>query len=147
MNDKLREHIEGLFRGAPQTRQIVEFKEEILQNTIDRYNDLLSEGKSEQAAYNIAIAGIGDVRSIIDSMIQDDPSAAYVPQNEPSDKKPAKRTNPVEVAICAALWVLLSVFYVLISLATEMWSVTWLIFPITVAIENVIHAIFDLCGK
>ena len=39
MNEKLREHIEKLFKNAPQTRQAVEIKEEILQNTIDRYNE------------------------------------------------------------------------------------------------------------
>ena len=53
MNEKLREHIEELFKNAPQTRQAVEIKEEILQNTIDRYNDLKAEGKSDEAAYNI----------------------------------------------------------------------------------------------
>ena len=65
MNEKLREHIEKLFKNAPQTRQAVEIKEEILQNTIDRYNDLKAEGKSDEAAYNIAIAGIGDVDHLI----------------------------------------------------------------------------------
>ncbi|MGN0452066.1 MAG: permease prefix domain 1-containing protein [Acutalibacteraceae bacterium] len=60
MNEKLRAYVEELFKNAPKTKQTVEIKEEILQNTIDRYNDLIKEGRSPEAAYNISVAGIGD---------------------------------------------------------------------------------------
>lgn len=65
MLEKLRATVEELFKDAPPTKQAVEIKEEILQNTIDRYNDLISDGKSEQAAFNIAVAGIGDVSELV----------------------------------------------------------------------------------
>lgn len=65
MNDKLREYIDNLFSDAPQTRKAVEMREEIFQNITDKYNDLIAEGKSEEAAYNIAVAAIGDVTSIL----------------------------------------------------------------------------------
>lgn len=68
MNTRLREYIDGLFANAPKTKQIIEIKEEILQNTLDRYNDLIAEGKSEEAAFNISVAGIGDVEHLIDSV-------------------------------------------------------------------------------
>lgn len=50
MNEKLRAYVEELFKNAPKTKQTVEIKEEILQNTIDRYNDLIKEGRSPEAA-------------------------------------------------------------------------------------------------
>lgn len=65
MNEKLREHIDTLFQGAPQTPNIVELKEEMLQNLTDKYQDLIAEGKSEEAAFNIAVASIGDVSGLI----------------------------------------------------------------------------------
>lgn len=102
MNEKLREHIEELFKNAPQTRQAVEIKEEILQNTIDRYNDLKAEGKSDDAAYNIAVAGIGDVSHLIDSMIAPVASSGYT--REEIRKNQNKRSVLLSVAI--ALYIL-----------------------------------------
>ena len=78
MNDRLQAYIDGLFRNAPQTDKIGEIKEEILQNTIDRYNDLIAEGKGEEEAYRTAIAGIGDVDDLIGSVAAQTPKAAEV---------------------------------------------------------------------
>lgn len=102
MNEKLREHIEELFKNAPQTCQAVEIKEEILQNTIDRYNDLKAEGKSDEAAYNIAVAGIGDVDHLIDSIIAPVASSGY--SREEIRKNQNKRT--LLLAIAVALYIL-----------------------------------------
>ena len=68
MNDKLRRYIEGLFENVPQTKSMVELKEEMLQNLIEKYEDLIHEGKGEDDAYNIAVAGIGDINELIDDM-------------------------------------------------------------------------------
>lgn len=65
MEDKLRCYMEELFSGAPPTARAVELREEMLQNLMEKYHDLLSQGKSPEAAYNIAVAGIGDVDSLI----------------------------------------------------------------------------------
>lgn len=65
MKDKLRDYIEELFKDAPPTKKTVDMKEEILQNLNEKYKDLVSEGKSEQAAYNIAAASIGDISELI----------------------------------------------------------------------------------
>lgn len=65
MNEKLRKYLEGLFKDVPQSKSTVELKEEMLQNLIEKYEDLITEGKSEEAAYNIAVAGIGDISSLI----------------------------------------------------------------------------------
>ena len=64
-----------LFREVPVTKKSVELKEEILQNLIDKYHDLLSEGKSEEAAYNIAIASIGDISELLESLKEGGQSA------------------------------------------------------------------------
>ncbi len=65
MEEKLRAHMDELFRDAAPTEQTREIKEEILQNITDKYHDLLAEGKSEQAAYQIAISGIGDLDELL----------------------------------------------------------------------------------
>lgn len=65
MKNKLRNFIESLFEDAPKNKQTIELKEEMLQNLIDKYNDLVDSGKSSEAAYNIATASIGDIHELI----------------------------------------------------------------------------------
>ena len=62
MRDQLISYVDLLFAGAEQSGDI---KDEILQNTLDRYDDLLSQGKSPQAAYSLAISGIGDISELL----------------------------------------------------------------------------------
>jgi len=62
MRDQLIQYVELLFAAAPNAGEI---KQEILQNTLDRYDDLIAEGKVPEAAYRLAITGIGDLSEIL----------------------------------------------------------------------------------
>lgn len=62
MKEQLIQYVELLFAGAENCEDI---KQEILQNTLDRYDDLIAEGKVPEAAYRLAIAGIGDINEIL----------------------------------------------------------------------------------
>lgn len=62
MREQLIQYVELLFAGAPDTTEI---KQEILQNTLDRYDDLIDQGKAPEAAYRLAISGIGDINEIL----------------------------------------------------------------------------------
>lgn len=68
MEPKLRDYVENLFAHAPRTKQSYELKEEIIRNTIDRYHDLVAEGKNEGEAYNLAVAGIGDINELLEAL-------------------------------------------------------------------------------
>ena len=50
MRDNLKAYIDLLFAGAPQSAQTAETKAEILQNTLDKYDDLIDQGETPQAA-------------------------------------------------------------------------------------------------
>ncbi|MDP4153591.1 MAG: permease prefix domain 1-containing protein, partial [Bacillota bacterium] len=65
MEQKLREHVEHLFENAPKTRKAYELKEEMIANLTEKYRDLLAEGKTEEAAFNIAAASIGDIDELL----------------------------------------------------------------------------------
>ena len=62
MRGQLIHYVELLFAGNPGTEEI---KQEILQNTLDRYDDLIAQGKTAEAAYRLAISGIGDIHEIL----------------------------------------------------------------------------------
>jgi len=105
MNEKLRNYIDGLFENAPKTVRAVELKEEMYQNLTDKYNDLISEGKNEESAYNIAIARIGDVESLIAGL-----SGEKSVESEASRKRTA-----IVTAIAIALYILCPVPVILLQ--------------------------------
>ena len=68
MKEKIRKHINGLFTEAPKTRKAMELKEEMIQNTIEKYEDLVSEGYQEADALQNVIDSIGDVTELFEDL-------------------------------------------------------------------------------
>jgi len=68
MEDKLRRYVDELFADTAPTKKAVELKEEMIQNLHDKYNDLINDGKTHEAAYNIVVAGIGDISALLDEL-------------------------------------------------------------------------------
>lgn len=99
MQDKLREYIDTIFEKAPATRRTVELKEEMLQNLNDKYNDLLAGGKNEEAAYNIAVASVGDIDELLACLKVKDGVPEAVKQAE-------KRRNALFTSVAVTLYVL-----------------------------------------
>jgi len=105
MNEKLRHYIDDLFANAPSTVRAVELKEEMYQNLTDKYNDLINEGKNEESAYNIAVASIGDVDSLI---------GALSGEKNPATQKSRTR-SAILTAIAIGLYILCPVPVILIQ--------------------------------
>lgn len=80
MREQLIQYVELLFAG---TRDCEDIKQEILQNTLDRYDDLIAEGKVPEAAYRLAITGIGDINEILGTK----PQTAVAPVPAALDKE------------------------------------------------------------
>ena len=209
MRDQLKQYVDLLFAGAADCEDI---KQEILQNTLDRYDDLIAEGKVPEAAYRLAITGIGDVNEILGIKPQAAPVyRTAAPKAQPAETDtPAKRLlraiavglyiisfiplfilselgNPtvglcctIAIAAIATVMIMLGakkdpdedeeetktenltpqqelkksigkligaialVAFFVISFITGAWYITWLIFPIMAATEQLCNAIFDL---
>ncbi len=90
MINKLIAYIERLFESAPENKKTNELKDEIKANLIEKYNDLLSTGKSEEDAYTIVVGGIGDINELIDQL---DDSYVY------EDKDRQRRAKYTALAI------------------------------------------------
>lgn len=78
MEDKLRAYMDHLFRDVKPTRSSVELKEEIIQNLVDKYHDMLAEGKTPEAAYNIAVASVGDTDELLAGLHQEKKEENFV---------------------------------------------------------------------
>lgn len=77
MKEKLKEHIQILFadaeRRSPDNRQLAELKEELLQNTLEKYDHMIETGRTPETAYALAISGIGDMEELLNHVIGEDP--------------------------------------------------------------------------
>lgn len=65
--------IDKRLENAPHSRKAMELKEEIVQNLMEKYNDLRAEGKSEEDAFNIAAESIGDLSDLVRDLRRDEP--------------------------------------------------------------------------
>ena len=148
MREQLVQYVNLLFAGAPDSDDI---RQEILQNTLDRYDDLISQGKTPEAAYRLAISGIGDISEILEQNaanpgiqpvvqpVREEPSPSDDVADEDSTSKRKLRKTIGGIVGPIGL-----VLYFLISFTTHAWYITWLIFPLIGAVSGLINAIFDL---
>ena len=128
MRDKLIQYVQLLFAGAPDSEDM---KQEILQNTLDRYDDLIAEGRSPETAYRMAIKGIGDVNDILSG----------VPQGRPCPETPIKTkddgdttTKKMLRAIAIALYILCPIpLFLLSEMGMEVMGLCCLLVIVAVA--------------
>lgn len=64
MDEKIRQYFNTIFADAPKTRMALDLKQEMTQSAIDKFDDLVADGYSEEEAYQNVIASIGDVTEL-----------------------------------------------------------------------------------
>ncbi len=62
--DKLTNYIENVFASLLKTKEVVEMKLNMLEHMQDKYNALLVQGKNENEAFGIVVAGFGSIEEI-----------------------------------------------------------------------------------
>ncbi len=150
MEARIHAHIDRLFAGAPIDERVSEVKLEIYMNTVDRYHDLISEGKDAESAYREAVSTIGDVGEILSSLGANGSTASpSVSVNTREQKKLARnmRRRLLREHLNTILWMVMLSLYFIISFATQAWYITWLVFLITPALQNVMRAVMDLVSS
>jgi len=98
MREQLIQYVFLLFAGAENAEDI---RQEILQNTLDRYDDLLRQGKSPEGAYRLSISGIGDINEILGTI----PQRSVFTQPPLPDKEPGSAGKLLR-AIAIGLYIL-----------------------------------------
>lgn len=141
MREQLRQEVLRRFAGAPDTQQARDLRDEILSNTLQRYDDLLAEGRSEQEAYASALESIGDVEELLSSL----PRAAQAePVREAQPKAPKKepRSRGMRIA-CAIVWPCTALLAVVIGWYGS-WGYAWAVFPFAAAVLHVAESVILL---
>ena len=203
MREQLIQYVQLLFAGAADCDDT---RQEILQNTLDRYDDLVAAGKTPEAAYRLAIMGIGDINEILGRA----PGATPLPapavkpeeqdtpvkkllraiaiglyilcpiplfvlsgmlnmgipglcgtltlvavatvliilgakkETENADVEPGTPQSALAKSINGLIWAIGLAIYFIVSFLTGTWYITWVIFPITAAVQGLVKAILDL---
>lgn len=68
MKEKIVQYFDKLFEDAPKTRKALELKQEMTQNALDKYEDLLQDGHAGEDAYRNVIQSIGDVTELFEEV-------------------------------------------------------------------------------
>ena len=85
MEERIKAYLDSLFSNVPDSTKAREIKQEMLQNLLEKYEDLVAEGKAPEAAYQLTVDSIGDVSSLIAELSMEraegfreaDPFASY----------------------------------------------------------------------
>ena len=107
MREQLIQYVNLLFAGMSDSDDM---RMEILQNTLDKYDDLVSQGKAPEAAFGLAISGIGNIQEILDSNTQTPTPRASSPSPEEENPKRKKLR-----ALAIALYILCAIPVIIFS--------------------------------
>lgn len=100
MRDQLIHYVSLLFAGAKNAEDI---QQEIMQNTLDRYDDMIAQGKTPEAAYRLAISGIGDINEILNTIPCQDSSDYKASKSDDTDNS---LSSKIVRAIAVGLYIL-----------------------------------------
>ena len=114
MREQLIQYVQLLFAGAADCDDT---RQEILQNTLDRYDDLVAAGKTPEAAYRLAIMGIGDINEILGRAPGAAPLPAPAVKQEEHDTPAKKLLRAIAIGLyilcpswpsprCSSFWAL-----------------------------------------
>ena len=79
----IRNYLDNMFRNLPNTEEVRRAKSELLQMMEDKYEELISEGKTENEAVGIVISEFGNLDELADSL-----GISEAVTENPTDDKP-----------------------------------------------------------
>lgn len=88
--ETIKNYLENMFSHLPNTPEVQKAKYELYQMMEDKYNELISEGKSDNEAIGIVISEFGNLDELADSL----GIKSFV---NPSQAMPAAKTPPARL--------------------------------------------------
>ena len=122
MEYNIRAYVDELFRDAPDTQRAYELKVELVQNLVDKYNDLVASGTSEEDAYNITIYGIGDISELLEEMRREEPAQPFFGQQSGgyyTAMSYFRRRSAAMIAVAVALYIFSIIPVVVLGVLSE----------------------------
>ena len=74
MKEKLRQYVESFFDVCETNQNIIDLKQEILTNSYDKFDDLVSSGMTESEAYTKTVVDLGNIYQVINCISNESPT-------------------------------------------------------------------------
>lgn len=121
--ETIKTYLDNLFANLPKTVKVMELKDNILANMEDKYNELKSQGKTENEAIGIVISEFGNIDELVNELgIQkntDSPKGVLVTRVEAEGYLQVKRVNGLQIGIGVLLCILAPAALILLSTLVE----------------------------
>ncbi len=104
---KIRNYIQRAFEDVPKTKKSTELQEELISNLVEKFNDQLRLGKTEEEAYQTVIAGIGDLSELTEGLRERHVLSTITPAD--------RKKSALLVAIAVGLFIISPMMVVLFS--------------------------------
>lgn len=116
MQNKLRKYINKKFRLYPKTKEILEVREELFSIVLDKYNDSIQSGMSEEQSYREAIDMMVDYKEAIREV-------------ETGSSLSALKRNVISIAAFSTFYfIMLTAVYLFVSMVVfDSFQHTWLL--------------------
>lgn len=111
MKEKIIQHFNQLFEDAPKTRKALDLKQEMTQNALDKYADMLQEGYSEEDAYQNVIRSIGDVSELFQEV--EEKNLLELPEKD-------RRKRAMLKAVAVGLYIFAGVIFLFFGFLEEL---------------------------
>ncbi|MDL2236337.1 permease prefix domain 1-containing protein [Christensenellaceae bacterium OttesenSCG-928-K19] len=105
MEERLKKYVDNLFADAPKTKKAVELRQEIYTNLVEKYQDLLKTGATQDEAYEIVKNSIGNVDELIDSLYERS-------EEDKAEMEITKRKRAKYNAVSASLYIASPIFII-----------------------------------
>ncbi|HWT74461.1 MAG TPA: permease prefix domain 1-containing protein [Mobilitalea sp.] len=117
--ETIRNYLDNMFAGLPKTARVMDLKNNILSNMEEKYNELKSQGKSENEAIGIVISEFGNIEELVNELgIRKDGETASLPvvtREEVENYMTVKKTMGIQVGIGVFLCILGPALLILIN--------------------------------
>lgn len=112
MEERIKQHFNELFAETPKTRRTLELKQEMLQNALDKYQDLRAEGYAEEDAYQNVVNSIGDVSGLLAEM--EETNLLNLPEKD-------RKKRAMLKAVSVGLYIFAGVVFFFFGMLDEIW--------------------------
>ena len=89
MKERIKKHVDHLFSDIYETKQLSELKEEVSANLLEKINDFITSGNSEEEAFRKGVSSLGDMDELVESLrkVSEDKGVEAMFETQPIDKK------------------------------------------------------------
>ncbi|MCL2077374.1 MAG: permease prefix domain 1-containing protein [Oscillospiraceae bacterium] len=120
----IKTYLETMFSALPQTAESFRFKNELLINMEEKYNEFKAAGKSENEAVGTVISEFGNIDEIAEAL------GGQTDLNQTRNKQANNKAEKIIGTVASVYWPLVVGAYLLWSFLGDSWDKSWLIWPV-----------------